>query len=564
MATLKIKELELEGFRSFKERTLITFPENGMVLISGRYTDGSMSSGSGKSSIPLAIAYVLGFSGSLPATVLRNWNSKKMLVRLRLSDGDQTIDIIRDPKLKLIENDKPYEGGAKGVDERLQDILRTTPELLSSLTYRPQRQHGLFLNNTDTQNKEFLSALLDLSHLETICDDFSREKERFFAEIKAQETSISREESMLPILSEAKTKLSAAEQSYAEALRRLNALSSNAEASELQSKVNNLNLEIQRSNQAVSQAAAAERDNINIRNQLASIDQEISVIKANICPTCRREWDKGQDRLDQLMTTKKSLLEKARGNMVIINSVTPIKEAIPNMVAQTNTLMGQIGQLKAPAEDAKRNLESVTGLVTQLRNQSAAHDKLLAVIDSAKASINSLKAEAQVAQHASELLSRNGFLSVIFDDILREIEHRANQMIGKIPNIATLSVSISSTHHTKAGTAKKTISVKVIKDGEEIPVKALSGGQQCSLELCTDLAVSESIRTRSGSPIGWMCLDEAMDGLDIENKRSALEVIRQHVTGMVLIIDHSTEIKEGFEKIISIEYDGRTSRVAAS
>lgn len=101
----------------------------------------------------------------------------------------------------------------------------------------------------------------------------------------------------------------------------------------------------------------------------------------------------------------------------------------------------------------------------------------------------------------------------------------------------------------------------MIKDGEEIPVKSLSGGQQCSLELCTDLAVSESIRSRSGSPIGWLCLDEAMDGLDIENKKAALDVIRQKISGMVLIIDHSTEIKEGFEKVINVEFDGRSSRV---
>lgn len=74
--SLKIKELELEGFRSFEEKTLITFPESGMVLIAGRHLDGSMSSGSGKSSIPIAISFALGYC-SLPSTALKSWNSKK-------------------------------------------------------------------------------------------------------------------------------------------------------------------------------------------------------------------------------------------------------------------------------------------------------------------------------------------------------------------------------------------------------------------------------------------------------------------------------------------------------
>ena len=46
-------EIEMEGFRSFADKTLIKFPsvKKGTVLINGSYKDGSTSSGSGKSSI---------------------------------------------------------------------------------------------------------------------------------------------------------------------------------------------------------------------------------------------------------------------------------------------------------------------------------------------------------------------------------------------------------------------------------------------------------------------------------------------------------------------------------
>ena len=99
------------------------------------------------------------------------------------------------------------------------------------------------------------------------------------------------------------------------------------------------------------------------------------------------------------------------------------------------------------------------------------------------------------------------------------------------------------------------------KSGKKISIKAVSGGQACSIELFSDLATSETIRLRSGSPLGWIALDEAMDGLDVEPKQEALEVIRKNVRGQIFVIDHSTEIKEGFEKVIEIEYDGRESYV---
>jgi exonuclease SbcC len=561
MKSLKIRELELEGFRSFEDRTTITFPDTGMVLIGGRYRDGSMSSGSGKSTIPIAISFALSFC-SLPATALKCWNSKKMFVRLRLSDGENNIDVIRDPKLKLIENGEEYKGLSKGAEERLAEILRTAPELMASLTYRPQRKHGRFLNSTDSDNKEFLSSLLGLGALEQTCDDLSRDKDRITAEVGTIEAVVQRDESMLPMLAEAKAKLPAAQETYSEAVKRYNLMQAAQGTAALQQQNDQVRFEIQRSNQMISQAAVAESDNNTIRSQLAAIDQESEILRNNICPTCKREWDRGQDRLDHLAATKKNLIDKARGNVTVIESVKPVREALPRLIAQSEALVNQMGQMKAPIDDALRNAQSATSLVQQLTSQSNMYDKLSLGITEAKGRVGALRADADVAAHASEMLSRNGFLSVIFDDVLREIEYRANQMVGKIPNVATLSLSISSTHNTKAGTTKKTISVKVIKDGEEVPVKALSGGQQCSLELCTDLAVSESIRSRSGSPIGWMCLDEAMDGLDIENKRAALDVIRQHVTGTVLMIDHSTEIKEGFEKVINIEFDGRASRVA--
>lgn len=558
--SLKIKELELEGFRSFEEKTLITFPESGMVLIAGRHLDGSMSSGSGKSSIPIAISFALGYC-SLPSTALKSWNSKKIRVRLQLSDGVNTIEIIRDPKLKLIENGIEYKGLSKGADERLTEILKTAPELISSLTYRPQRKHGRFLNSTDSDNKDFLSALLDLNSLETASDNLTREKTQLELQIANMTNSISKDTEMLSVLSGAKAKIPDAQKACIDAQQRYVSLSSPSFLIEAEQKLELIKTEIQKSTRLINQAGIAESDNNTIRNQLLTVEKEIQAIENNMCPTCKREWDLGQEKLNDLLDTKKQLLDRARSNISIIESVRPIKEAFKELTLEAEKITKQIGELSAPAEDARKNFHAAENLLQQLMAQSATCDRLESSIEKTKNSIQNLQNELEIAHYAAEILSKNGFLSVIFDDILKEIEYRSNQMIGDIPNVSTFSLSITSTHNTKSGATKKSISVKVIKDGEEIPVKSLSGGQQCSLELCTDLAVSESIRSRSGSPIGWLCLDEAMDGLDIENKKAALDVIRQKISGMVLIIDHSTEIKEGFEKVINVEFDGRSSRV---
>lgn len=199
MSVLMPVELEIEGFRSFTERTLIQFPKvtRGAVLINGKYKDGSTSSGSGKSTILQAIAFVLDFC-DIPTTELKSWYaSKKIYVRFRLSDGTNVYDIIKDPKLSLIINGEEYKGTATGAKEKLQEILKAPPELVKTLTYRPQRQRGMFLSNTDSQNKEFLVQVLGLEPVEKALDDFINEFSTLQQKVNSLDSSITSATSIL-------------------------------------------------------------------------------------------------------------------------------------------------------------------------------------------------------------------------------------------------------------------------------------------------------------------------------------------------------------------------------
>jgi DNA repair exonuclease SbcCD ATPase subunit len=218
--------------------------------------------------------------------------------------------------------------------------------------------------------------------------------------------------------------------------------------------------------------------------------------------------------------------------------------------------------LKAPVQDALNALNIARDTLSRLANAKAASDKAKMRCVELKMSIQASEKRAALLRHAVAVTGRSGFMSEIFDEILSEIEVRANDLMVYMPNVSTYSMVISSVSSTKAGAIKKTISTKVLRNtGQEVDPKDLSGGQQCSIELSTDLAVAEAIRARSGSPLGWIALDEAMDGLDVEPKKAAIEAIRQKTRGLVIIIDHATEIKESFDSVIQIEYDGKESRV---
>lgn len=166
MGLTRLKKLKLKGFRSFVDETVVEFPETGMVLVRGKNLDSNGSSGSGKSSLNLAIAYGLGIC-PFPATALQSWAGEEpMQVDLTLDTPSGEVVIRRGSRLLLTVRGEKISGNAKIVEEKLREVLGLTPELLEALTYRKQMGRGQFLGRTDSEKKEFLTTLLGLEKFE--------------------------------------------------------------------------------------------------------------------------------------------------------------------------------------------------------------------------------------------------------------------------------------------------------------------------------------------------------------------------------------------------------------
>lgn len=166
----RIKWLALTAFRSFVDRTVINFPESGLSAIKGLNKDTGGSSGSGKTSIILGINYALGIC-HLPATGLQSWlTDKPMSVELCLDTSLGEVVISRGGKLAMMIDGAPVKGGAAAIEDRLQNILGLSPELLEALTYRRQMTRGQFLSKTNSEKQSFLTLLLGLEKFETAAE----------------------------------------------------------------------------------------------------------------------------------------------------------------------------------------------------------------------------------------------------------------------------------------------------------------------------------------------------------------------------------------------------------
>lgn len=553
--------LEIQGVRSFKDHATIIFPANGAMLISGRYKDSSVSSGSGKSTVLMSLAYALGFA-PIPATELKTWGAKTLYVSLVLSDGEKRYTITRDPKLKLIVDSngtsETYDGTAG--EEMLSKIINAPAELAKVLTYRVQREPGVFISATDSQKKEMLSTLLGLTAIETA-------HEQVRAEINMLETKVAQLVAKAEIL-KAQAQASYVDQSkinelhaiYTQTYNRVVSLQS-VDVKTLENQILVIRQEIDRCMRASQESAAARSEIGSLDRNIEQFQYQMRSFQEGICPTCKQSWYQSDNAMVSAETQILSLRAKKSELESIIKNAQILESSIPALRTQEHDASGRVYSQTAPLRDAQVALQSAKTAFDQASNQVNVYNSLLSSAAVTEGESQKTGDEIVVSRHLDEVLGRNGFMSVIFDEVLEEIERLSNDMMTEIPNVCEFSLRIDSTSTTKSGNTKKTISTVLYKDGREVSVKSLSGGQACALDLVVDLAISDAIRRRSGTKLGWIALDEAMDGLDIETKRAALDVIKRKVSGMLIIVDHSTEIKESFETVIDVEFDGRYSRL---
>lgn len=559
---LILNKLIMKGFRSFKDETIIDFPEKGAILIKGKFKDRDVSSGTGKSSIMQAIAFALGYS-SISQSNLKNWDSKEMLVSLWLKDTvtGTIYKISRNPKLSLMVNDESITGSADEISAKMFDIMKTQPELAKILTHREQRKLGFFINATDAKKKEFLVVVLNLQKIEADADAFANELNQYDREIVSLESSIVTANQMLGSESVSEDTLALANAQYQQAKQSLESIANpQDELTRINGEISQLRLELQKIQQLKMQANSAQNKNQSLRDRIISIKAEIDVLKQNICPTCNRPWDNNGHVVEARELVMKGMVEEMQKNIAVVKGCESVNgdAAIQD---QIQTLSAQIGKLKSPVEAARATLSAAESQLRQINNQIARIKSIELDIENKTQKLTETQHSVAHTAAAIKILGREGFLGEIFDEILDDINKKTNTIINGIPNVERFSVYLTSTKENKNGTTKKSISTNVYKDGQTVDLSSMSGGQCAAIEFAADLSVSEAIRRRSGSLLGWLCMDEALNELGPNEKAQAINVIRQNVSGQVLIIDHATEIKEGFEKVVEIEYDGRYSRL---
>jgi DNA repair exonuclease SbcCD ATPase subunit len=360
---------------------------------------------------------------------------------------------------------------------------------------------------------------------------------------------------------------------------------------------------------------------VKIGTEISKLNEDKSHIERSLCPTCAQQWtgDSAKEKIDKIDSGIKSLVENALVLKEAISQKPLFQDKLERLLKireETNTqisalqdkrtaldaqkyqLMEAIGKENQEAKDTygkkvaeiegearvtvdrlNEDLKQVEVSLSSKTSQMAAFQLSLAqyekevssivnVIDGKNLELTnnsnqlfSIKKQAIIADESKRLIK--AYVLQTFQETLDAIGEEATRFLAAIPNMSTSTVYFEGCKETKSGSIKDEVVAILNTDGNnDIPIKSLSGGERTAIDLAIDLAVIDVIETKASKGANFLFLDEPFDGLDGVNKENCLEILRQIDTNKkIIMVDHSSELKEMVSDIILVVKKGETSSV---
>jgi exonuclease SbcC len=160
--------------------------------------------------------------------------------------------------------------------------------------------------------------------------------------------------------------------------------------------------------------------------------------------------------------------------------------------------------------------------------------------------------EIELQKTVAAIYSATGAQAYILDSAVALFNEQISKYVNMLwPN---LTYELQSYKENVKGEVTAKFSESIIMDGKEISLGSLSGGELKALSICADIALLGILEQQFGLHMSPIIFDEAFDGLDAAGKEFALELIRGlSIDKQVIVIDHASEMRASFDKILRIE-----------
>jgi exonuclease SbcC len=328
---------------------------------------------------------------------------------------------------------------------------------------------------------------------------------------------------------------------------------------ELQAEVGTLERQLARVQAAVQEVAQLGREVATKEQRHETLQRDLAAIPTGYDPA------------------RHDLLRAETGRLAPLNDratrLSTLLEREPRLIASRTTALAEAARLQERA-DALRTAHAQVAFSEQDYLELRERQELtLAEARAAEIAVATARAELQSAavslqqaeraqqeydkaQAAHEALQGDkrlhDELDRAFSDLRTDLNHQLRPELSELAS-AFLG-ELTDQRYTELELDDQ-YNIIVLEDGQPKPV--ISGGEEDLANLVLRLAISQMIAERAGQSFSLLVLDEVFGSLDDARRNNVVSLLRgvQDRFEQVIVITHIESVREGLDRIISVEYD---------
>jgi len=286
----------------------------------------------------------------------------------------------------------------------------------------------------------------------------------------------------------------------------------------LQSKINQLGLEIMEENVKIDNLATQEKKVRELmkedRASLIEMDQKIEEL----------------ERIKNLISSLKIQLVKLSGNSIVTKLELEIQNLEDNIELKTNEFNPYIEM-----EEKRKN--QIKELGAEIR---------------------------EINENKNNILTKkkyfdfwiDGFKKIrmmLFDSMISQLESLAQHYLSEYSS--ELNIVMTTERETRSGTIKDEFHIAIVdSNGDEVSYEMYSGGERQKIRLSISRALSQFIKDGCNVDFSIIAFDEPNDSLDDFGKETNFQTFEELAESgkVVLVTDHDESFKDKFDCSITI------------
>ena len=575
---MRLLSVEIQDILSIQNASM-SFEDVGLVLIEGWNYDTNRANGAGKSAIFNCIAF--GLYDKLPrkitASEILRRGCKSGFVKCSVLCGEDvwTVHRSRPKGVRFFKNDVEQNIS----QEEFESFIRLTYQQFLLTIYTPQANSGSlsrFLAAPDASKKSFLLELLNLNQFGSAKKAADKTIESIQAQINLDTNSIANLRSKIEIYQESLVDPEDLEKSIAELNSALIPLEEEVKTNSVVSKpdlskYSKVEDDVRQKQNEIAQAKAKRSMLHDKYRELSAAVQEYD--SNNACSECGASLDtpeardvhaQHQDKVKSKILDIKSQIDQVDAIVLKENNVNDIAKKLRDKKQQESaafqTAQLRISELKSLIKTKNIQLEN---LQAKLNTSSDLLGKI-SILESNVAKnlekLNESRKQLELYKTLSTIYSPTGAQAYVLDSVVDSF----NEVIQKYIDIMSpnITYTLNSFKETSKGEVVAKFSETLTKSGNVVSVGSLSGGEEKGLSLCVDFALLEVLETQFGMTLNPIILDEPFDGLDTAGREIVIDLLDTLARSrQIFVVDHSSEGKSMFSKILKIELRNEVSSI---